>query len=32
MAAFLLGPDSGFVTGTEFVIDGGVTRKMIYPG
>ena len=29
-AAFLLGPDSGFVTGTELVIDGGMTRKMIY--
>ena len=25
------GPESGFVTGAEFVIDGGVTRKMIYP-
>jgi NAD(P)-dependent dehydrogenase (short-subunit alcohol dehydrogenase family) len=30
MAAFLLGPDSGFVSGAEFVVDGGVTRKMIY--
>jgi hypothetical protein len=26
----LLGPDSGFITGAEFVVDGGMTRKMIY--
>jgi NAD(P)-dependent dehydrogenase (short-subunit alcohol dehydrogenase family) len=31
MVAFLVGPESGFVTGAEFVVDGGVTRKMIYP-
>ena len=31
LAAFLLGADSGFVTGAEFTVDGGVTRKMIYP-
>jgi NAD(P)-dependent dehydrogenase (short-subunit alcohol dehydrogenase family) len=31
LVAFLVGPDSGFITGTEFVVDGGVTRKMIYP-
>ena len=30
LAAWLLGPDSGFVTGAEFVSDGGMTRKMIY--
>ncbi|AQS86915.1 putative glucose 1-dehydrogenase [Neoasaia chiangmaiensis NBRC 101099] len=30
LAAYLLGPESGFVTGSEFVIDGGMTRKMIY--
>jgi NAD(P)-dependent dehydrogenase (short-subunit alcohol dehydrogenase family) len=30
MAAFLLGPEAGFITGSEFVIDGGMTRKMIY--
>jgi NAD(P)-dependent dehydrogenase (short-subunit alcohol dehydrogenase family) len=31
LAAFLVGQDSGFITGAEFVVDGGVTRKMIYP-
>ena len=31
LAAFLVGPDSRFITGAEFIIDGGVTRKMIYP-
>ncbi|MSP00611.1 MAG: SDR family oxidoreductase [Acetobacteraceae bacterium] len=31
LVAFLVGPDSRFITGSEFVIDGGVTRKMIYP-
>jgi hypothetical protein len=31
LAEFLVGPDSGFITGSEFVVDGGVTRKMIYP-
>jgi NAD(P)-dependent dehydrogenase (short-subunit alcohol dehydrogenase family) len=31
LAAFLIGPESGFITGAEFVVDGGVTRKMIYP-
>ncbi len=30
LAAYLLGPEAGFITGTEFVIDGGMTRKMIY--
>lgn len=30
MAAYLLGPDSGFITGAEFIVDGGMTRKMIY--
>ena len=31
VVAWLVGRDSGFVTGAEFIIDGGVTRKMIYP-
>jgi hypothetical protein len=31
LVTWLVGFDSGFVTGAEFVVDGGVTRKMIYP-
>jgi NAD(P)-dependent dehydrogenase (short-subunit alcohol dehydrogenase family) len=27
---WLLGPESGFVTGANFVLDGGMTRKMVY--
>ncbi len=30
LAAWLVGPECSFVTGSEFVIDGGMTRKMIY--
>jgi NAD(P)-dependent dehydrogenase (short-subunit alcohol dehydrogenase family) len=30
LAAWLLGPESDFVTGAEFLSDGGMTRKMIY--
>lgn len=30
IVGWLLGPESGFVTGAEFVVDGGMTRKMIY--
>ncbi len=30
LAAFLLSSDSGFITGQNFVVDGGMTRKMIY--
>ena len=30
LASWLLGTESGFVTGAEFMIDGGMTRKMIY--
>jgi len=27
---FLVGPESGFITGQNLVIDGGMTRRMIY--
>lgn len=30
LAVLLLGPTSGFVTGQEFIVDGGMTRKMQY--
>ncbi len=30
LVAWLVGSESGFVTGSEFIIDGGMTRKMIY--
>jgi NAD(P)-dependent dehydrogenase (short-subunit alcohol dehydrogenase family) len=30
LVAWLVGEESRFVTGAEFVIDGGMTRKMIY--
>jgi NAD(P)-dependent dehydrogenase (short-subunit alcohol dehydrogenase family) len=30
LVAWLVGPESGFVTGAEFVTDGGMTRRMIY--
>jgi NAD(P)-dependent dehydrogenase (short-subunit alcohol dehydrogenase family) len=30
LVSWLIGPESGFVTGAEFVVDGGMTRKMIY--
>jgi NAD(P)-dependent dehydrogenase (short-subunit alcohol dehydrogenase family) len=27
---FLTNPDNNFITGTQLVVDGGMTRKMIY--
>jgi NAD(P)-dependent dehydrogenase (short-subunit alcohol dehydrogenase family) len=30
LTAFLLSAESGFITGQSFVVDGGMTRKMIY--
>ena len=32
MVAYLVSPEAHFVTGQNFVIDGGMTRKMIYEG
>jgi NAD(P)-dependent dehydrogenase (short-subunit alcohol dehydrogenase family) len=30
LAAFLVSPQAGFITGQNLVADGGMTRKMIY--
>jgi len=30
LASYLISPEAGFITGANFVVDGGMTRKMIY--
>jgi NAD(P)-dependent dehydrogenase (short-subunit alcohol dehydrogenase family) len=30
MIAFLVAPENSFITGANFIVDGGMTRKMIY--
>jgi hypothetical protein len=30
LAAWLIGPESGSVTGVELIADGGMTRRMIF--
>ena len=30
VVAFLLGPDAGFITGQNYLVDGGMTRQMLY--
>jgi NAD(P)-dependent dehydrogenase (short-subunit alcohol dehydrogenase family) len=30
MVSYLISPEAGFITGQNFVIDGGMTKKMIY--
>jgi hypothetical protein len=30
MVAFLISDEAGFITGQNFVVDGGMTKKMIY--
>ena len=32
MVAFLVADTAGFITGQSFVVDGGMTKKMIYLG
>lgn len=31
VVSFLLEREDGFITGSDFVVDGGVSRKMVYP-
>ena len=30
LVAYLISPEAGFITGANFIVDGGMTRKMIY--
>jgi hypothetical protein len=30
VAALLMGPDGGFITGSDFLMDGGVTAAFFY--
>ena len=30
VGAFLMGPDGGFITGSDFLMDGGVTASYFY--
>jgi NAD(P)-dependent dehydrogenase (short-subunit alcohol dehydrogenase family) len=30
LAAYLISSEAGFITGADFIVDGGMTRKMIY--
>jgi NAD(P)-dependent dehydrogenase (short-subunit alcohol dehydrogenase family) len=30
LASFLASEDAGFITGQDFIVDGGMTKKMIY--
>ena len=32
MVRYLLSDEAGFITGQNFIIDGGMTKRMIYPG